>query len=151
MVIGGWLLAGVIGCLLAAHPMHTSGAELRGERDGSVEVMLRVFADDFAAALASGSAASGPDGPGAYLRERFVLLGGAGEPVELAWDAGRRSGDVLILHGLGRIPGGLAGARVGNRVLTERFADQVNVVRASYDGRSATLVFVPGDGLKPLP
>jgi hypothetical protein len=150
-VNGAWLLAGVMSCLLAGHPMHTSGAELTGERDGSVQVMLRVFTDDFAAALAAGSAASTPDGPHGYLRDRFVLLGGTGEPVKLTWDAGRPSGDVLILHGRGRVPGGLAGARVANRVLTERFADQVNVVRASYDGLSATLIFVRGDGLKPLP
>jgi hypothetical protein len=151
VVNGAWLLAGVMSCLLAGHPMHTSGAELTGERDGTVQVMLRVFADDFAAELASGSADPAPDRPGAYLRDRFVLLGSTGEPVELAWDAGRPSGDVLILHGRGRVPGGLAGARVANRVLTERFADQVNVVRATYDGHSATLIFVRGDGLKPLP
>jgi hypothetical protein len=40
---------------------------------------------------------------------------------------------------------------VASRVLTERFEDQVNVVRAICDGRSATLIFVPGDGLKSLP
>jgi hypothetical protein len=144
VVNGAWLLAGVMSCLLAGHPMHTSGTELTGERDGSVQIMLRVFADDF-------EDASAPDGPSGYLRDRFVLLGGGGEPVKLTWDAGRPSGDVLILHGQGRVPGGLAGARVVNRALTERFADQVNVVRATYDGRSATLIFVPGDGLKPLP
>lgn len=149
MVNATWLLAGVMSCLLAGHPMHTSGAELMAERDGSVQVMLRVFADDFAAALASGSAA--PGGPGTYLRDRFVMVAATGEPVKLTWDAGRPSGDVLILHGRGRIPGGLAGARVASRVLTERFEDQVNVVRAICDGRSATLIFVPGDGLKSLP
>lgn len=145
MVNGAWLIAGVMSCLLAGHPMHTSGAELTGERDGSIQVMLRVFADDFAAV------APAADGPGGYLRDRFVLLGGTGEPVKLTWDAGRPSGDVLILHGRGRVPGGLAGAKVANRVLTERFEDQVNVVRATYGGRSATLIFVRGDGLKPLP
>jgi hypothetical protein len=145
VVNGAWLLAGVVSCLLVGHPMHTSGAELTGERDGSVQVMLRVFADDFAAA------ASAPDGPSGYLRDRFVLLGDSGEPVKLSWDVGRPSGDVLILHGRGRVRGGLAGARMANRVLTERFEDQVNVVRATYDGRSATLIFVRGDGLKPLP
>ena len=38
-----------------------------------------------------------------------------------------------------------------NRVLTERFADQVNLVRATYAGRSATLIFTRGDGPKALP
>ncbi|HEY7611527.1 MAG TPA: DUF6702 family protein [Gemmatimonadales bacterium] len=146
-----WLLAGAVSCLLAGHPMHSSGAELSEERDGGVRVVLRVFADDFAAALVCDSAAPAPDRPAAYLRDRFVLLGGSGGRVELAWEAERPSGDVLILHGRGRVPGGLAGVRIANHVLTERFADQVNVVRASYDGRSATLIFVRGDGLKPLP
>ncbi len=57
----------------------------------------------------------------------------------------------LILRLRGRVDGGLAGSRVDNRILTDRFADQVNVVRATYGRRTATLIFTRGDGPKALP
>ena len=59
--------------------------------------------------------------------------------------------DVVRAHLRVSVPGGLAGTRIGNRLLCDRFPDQVNVVRATYDGRSATLLFTPGDPAKPLP
>ena len=148
---GAWLVAGMVSWLFAGHPTHTSGAELSEQPGGRAEVVLRVFADDFATALAAGSAVPPVRVVSEYLRERFTLLDPAGRPVELAWEMAGPSGDVLVLYGRGRVPGGLGGSRVANRVLTERFADQVNVVRATYGGRSATLIFVPGDGAKPLP
>ncbi len=36
-------------------------------------------------------------------------------------------------------------------LLTERFDDQINIVRATYDGRTTTLLFTPGDAPKVLP
>lgn len=51
----------------------------------------------------------------------------------------------------GRADGGLHGAGISNAVLTDRFADQVNVVRATYDRRTATLIFTRGEGPKALP
>jgi hypothetical protein len=150
VVNGVWLLAAAC-WLLAGHPTHTSGAELSAERDGTVRVVLRVFADDFAAALASGSTVPPSPAVSGYLRDRFTLLDPAGKPIELAWQAGPHTGDVLLLHARGHAAGGLAGSRVTSRVLTDRFADEVNVVRATYGGRSATLIFVRGDGAKPLP
>jgi hypothetical protein len=151
VVSGAWLVAGIVSWLFAGHPTHTSGTELSEQPDGRAQVVLRVFADDFTAALAADSAVPPAPVVSAYLRDRFTLLDPAGTPVELAWEVGRPSGDILVLYGRGRAPGGLAGSRVANRVLTERFADQVNVVRAAYGGRSVTLIFVPGDGAKPLP
>jgi hypothetical protein len=37
-----------------------------------------------------------------------------------------------------------------NSILTERFADQVNIARATVGGRRATRLFVKGDGAKRL-
>jgi hypothetical protein len=48
-------------------------------------------------------------------------------------------------------PRGLAGVRVRHTLLCERFNDQVNIVRATYGGRSATLFFTRGDEAKALP
>ena len=58
---------------------------------------------------------------------------------------------MLLLRLRGEAPAGLAGARVRHSVLCERFDDQVNIVRATYAGRSASLLFTRGDGAKALP
>ena len=86
-----------------------------------------------------------------YLEERFGLEDGRGRPVVLRCDGAARDGDVMVIRLRGRVSAGLAGGRVRNGVLTDRFADQVNVVRAVYDGRTATLIFTRGDGPKALP
>jgi len=142
MVSGGWLIAALAVLLAPAsrHPMHTSSAELVHGAD-SVRVVIRVFADDIAAVGAMRP----------YLEERFGIVDRSGQSVRLEWAGSEAAGDVLTIRLRGRIAGGLSGAKVDDRVLIDRFADQVNVVRAAYDGRSATLIFTRGDGPKPLP
>jgi hypothetical protein len=122
------------------HPAHTSSAELIGTGD-SVQVAIRAFADDIATV-----------GPvRAYVAGRFGLADRHGRPVGLAWVGADTAGDVLTVRLRGRIGGGLSGATVSHRLLTERFTDQVNLVRATYGRRTATLVFTRGDGPKALP
>jgi hypothetical protein len=142
MVSGGWLMAALAVLLAPAsrHPMHTSSAELVHEAD-FVRVAIRVFADDIAAA--------GAVRP--YLGERFGIVDRSGEAVQLEWAGSEVAGDVLTIRMRGRVAGGLSGAKVSNRILTDRFEDQVNVVRAAYDRRAATLIFTRGDGPKALP
>lgn len=139
---GGWLIA-ALAVLLApgsTHPMHTSSAELVHEAD-SVRVTIRVFADDIAAV--------GAVRP--YLGDRFGIVDRSGNAVRLEWVGSEVAGDVLTIRMRGRITGGLSGAKVNNRVLSDRFADQVNIVRAAYDRRAVTLIFSRGDGPKALP
>ncbi len=139
---GPWLVALAAWLApFAAHPTHTSSAELVQERD-SVTVAIRVFADDLGSPTESEL--------GRYLRERFQLAE-RGRGVALAWRGSERKDDVVIVRLGGRLEGSLAGATVTNRVLTERFSDQVNIVRATYAGRTSTLLFVRGDGPKALP
>ncbi len=117
-----------------------------------MSVVIRLFADDIRGVV---GARSGQKPTGAalrsYLTDRFVVHDRSGAHIALAWDDGLIHGDVLTVRSRTRVAGGLAGARVMNRVLTEQFADQVNVVRATYGGRSATLIFTRGDGPKALP
>lgn len=154
MVNSPWLLAAIVGWLAlpGGHPTHTSAAELSQSSDGALSVAIRLFADDIGATI---GAPPGQPPAGevlrSYLADRFVIRDRSGAQVALAWDEGSISGDVLTLRSQARVAGGLAGAKVTNRVLTERFADQVNVVRATYAGRSATLIFTRGDGPKALP
>jgi hypothetical protein len=42
---------------------------------------------------------------------------------------------------------GVAGARLTNRVLFDRYEDQVNIVQTSISGRRQTLLFTKSDGL----
>ncbi len=142
MVSGGWLIAALALLLAPAsrHPMHTSSAELVHE-GGSVRVAIRVFADDIAAV--------GSLRP--YLDTHFGIVDRHGQAVRLEWAGSEAVGDVLTIRMGGRAAGGLSGAKVNNLLLTDRFADQVNVVRAEYDRRSATLIFTRGDGPKALP
>jgi hypothetical protein len=131
------LLAVVAG---VPHPSHTSSAELVARRD-SVLVTIRMFADDLA----------GTGDLKVYVGERFGIRDQRGAPVRLEWSGSEPVGDVLLVRLRGLVPGGLPGATVRHELLTERFNDQVNLVRARYADRVATLIYVRGDRPKTLP
>jgi hypothetical protein len=122
------------------HPSHTSSAELVARQD-SVLVTIRMFADDLA----------GTGDLKIYVGERFGIADRRGTPVRLEWFGSEPVGDVLVVRLKGLVPGGLPGARVRHELLTERFTDQVNLVRVRYADRVATLIFVRGDRPKTLP
>ena len=133
---------------LALHPLHTTLTQLEYHAaDGTVQVMVRAFADDFAAA-AGGAADSAA---ARYLRSVVTLTGRDGRPLSLAWCGVRRTGDLLWLCLKARAPGGLAGIWIEARQLFERYSDQINIVQASYEGREVSLLFVRGDGARQLP
>jgi hypothetical protein len=133
--------------LLGAHPLHTSVTELTHEpATRTAAVTVRVFADDFTAAAGTGDSAAAR-----YLQSRLTLADRAGRPIALRWERLEVAGDALLLRLRAEAPRGLAGARVWQTLLCERFDDQVNIVRATYAGRSATLLFSRGDEAKALP
>jgi hypothetical protein len=132
------------------HPMHTSVAEVR-EAAGRVVVTIRIFPDDLRAAVPDAAKANSDSSLATYALRRFVVAGRDGRPVPLRWMGMERVGDVVRLQLEGDAKGGLAGAAINHRLLLDRFPDQVNVVRATYDGRTATLIFLPGDAAKRLP
>ncbi len=136
-----------------AHPMHTAVAEVAQEdARGATTVRIKVFADDFQAAVPlSPDPAAADSAMARYLRGTFALADRTGRPVRLAWAGAERLGDVILLRLSGAVPGGLAGARVTSLVLCERFEDEVNVVRAAYGGRTETLLFTRGESSKALP
>ena len=136
-----------------SHPMHTAVAEVVQESgDGSTSVQIRLFADDLRAAVPLPQDRAGADSALArYLRGTFALADGRGRPVALRWTGAQRTGDVVLLRLRGEVPGGLAGARVTSLLLCERFPDQVNIVRASYGGRTTTVLFLKGEASKGLP
>jgi hypothetical protein len=145
--------------LPSAHPIHSSLAELRWEpASGTVAVSVRVFSDDLCAALATrGLAAGAPpaavdSAASAYAREAVLVAApGSPGPLPLHWVGMRRSAEATWLELRAETSAGLAGARVRNAVLFERYGDQINLVRASYAGHTVSLLFTPGDGAKRLP
>ena len=143
-----WLAGLVLPALTAVHPMHTAVAELVHEpATRTVLVTVRVFADDFGAVVGSDDRAAVE----AYVRPRVTLADPAGRAIELSWEGATRSGDVVQIRLRGDVPAGLAGARILMALLCERFEDQVNIVRATYAGRTTSLLFTRGDAAKALP
>jgi hypothetical protein len=145
-VLGAWLLRAV------AHPVHTSVTEIMQAEDGrSLRIEMRLFASDLEEAIGTAAGHPGADSVmSAYLQRRFVLLSAAGASIRLRWDESGLKGDVVSVRMSAAAPEELAGIQVTDSVLCERFADQVNVVRARYGARAATLIFTRGDRAKRL-
>ena len=137
----------------ARHPMHTAVAEITYAAGSPVaEIRIRVFADDFGTVVAAAPGTAAADSAmSRYVRGRFAIADRTGRPAALRWTGARREGDVVLLLLAVPAAGGLAGARVQSTLLCERFEDQINIVHATYDGRSTTLLFTPGDAAKVLP
>jgi hypothetical protein len=137
---------------IGAHPMHTAVAEISYDAANQIAAIdIRVFADDFTAALTPKGATPSDSAMSRYARGGFALADRSGRPLPIRWMGAERTGDVVVLHLQVAVPGGLAKARVLSALLAERFEDQVNIVRASYDGRATTLLFTRGEPAKALP
>lgn len=135
------------------HPLHTTLAELSFAPGGGVRIVLRAFVDDFSAAVAgvpaghAGSDATPTDSAAArYLDATIGLTDGAGRRVPLRVELVRRAGDLLWVTLRAPSVRSSEGVRLTNRVLFERWADQVNIVQTSVAGRRQTLLFTRRDG-----
>lgn len=149
-------LAVLLGLLVAgasesrAHPLHTSMAHIEVTTAGVLSVRVRVFSDDFSAAVARATGA--PVGPNftvsdnaarSYFSSRLVLRV-HGRAARLALQRQARDADVTWLEFT--VPGvrSLENAELENRILMEFHVDQVNVVRAKTVGRERTVLFSQG-------
>lgn len=142
---------------LSAHPIHMSYTEMRYTSSKSLEISIRVYANDFSAAAARRArvalqADSLIDGRNAldYLRQHFQMVDASGRSL-IATPCGiSRSQDMLKFCFRISLPAGIQGLRVRNTVLTELFGDQVNVVQSSSAKGRTSRMFVRGDGWKVL-
>ena len=133
-----------------AHPLHTTLSQLTVATDGSVQIVLRAFVDDLSAAVAHGAAPTGamtalPDSAVArYLGATLLLTDASGRNVRLAVTGSRRTGDLVwvTLRAPMRSSGGV---RLTNRVLFDRWDDQVNIVQTTIGSRRQTLLFTRRD------
>jgi len=146
------------------HKIHVSVTNLEfNQARQTVEIVIRVFTDDLENALgqrAKGAvkidlATAGKDSQGiemimAYLRSSLELKNKAGRPVALSWNGIEGQPDMFWIFVKGRMPGGLEGAQLRNKIFCELFDDQVNIVNAKHQGKQIGLMFESKDDFKIL-
>jgi hypothetical protein len=136
-----------------SHPLHTTLSEVTIAPDGRLQIVLRAFVDDFAAAVAArapvaaASTITPADSSTArYLGGALVMSDAAGRRVPLVLVTTRRSGDLIWVTLRAPSVRSTAGVRLTNRILFERYQDQVNIVQTSVEGRRQTLLFTKSEG-----
>jgi hypothetical protein len=145
-----------LGAKAAAHPIHTSIAEADYNPTArNLEVALRVFADDFEAALTARErrtislertpAAEFDALTRAYLAEYFTVKTMDGSRVTLHW-IGREikeGANELWLYFAAPLPQGVDGTTIHHAMLRDQFSNQINSVHVRDGSRRTTLVFLP--------
>lgn len=142
----------------SAHPIHISYTEIRyRESDKTLEISLRVYANDFSAAAARSAGVtlrgdSTIDGRNAldYIRRNFHITDGSGRSLSPSACGIARAADMLKFCFRATVTAGLKGVRVRNTVMTELFGDQVNIVQSTGGKKRTSRLFVRGDGWKAL-
>ena len=143
----------------AAHPIHMSFTEARYSEGGRIlQLWVRVFANDFAAAAARRARIrlgrdSVIDAPSAvaYLAEKLQLIGEDGRAIQLLACGTKRVDQMLLFCLQAKAPRATLKLRIRNSVMTELFDDQVNIVQSVTGTSRASRLFVRGDGPKALP
>lgn len=161
--VTGWLL-GL--CLVGlpdalAHPIHRSIAEATyQESSHTLEIALRVYADDFETALSTRAKkkVSIEKTPvtefdalaHAYVTASFTVKSADGSAPPFRW-IGREIKDAaneFWLYFEVDLPSGIEGTKIRHAVMTEQFRDQLNSVLVRAGTRKQTLFFLPTHGEK---
>ena len=147
---------------VGAHPLHTSLAEIvYNPAAKEIRISIRVFVDDltrastaYAAAHSRMRVSSLPLISGGaiieYVRASFIVVDRGGHPLALTACGNKPVGDLMWVCLRSAAPGGPVGLRVTHKVLFDLYADQINIVQASYGGKKVSLLFTRGDGFKRL-
>jgi hypothetical protein len=124
----------------------------------ALQLWVRVFANDFAAAAArrsgirlSRDSVIDPAIATAYLTEHLQLVRADGRAVSFVSCGVKRVGDMLSFCLQATAPGPMPKMKMRNSVMTELFGDQVNVVQTVDGDTRASRLFVRGDSFKTLP
>lgn len=147
------------------HKFHATIAQLEyNAKEQSVEAVIRFFADDFETAISQHAKReikfntpqalkdrANTEAVFSYVRDRFELKGKNGNPVKLAWVGMELQAEMVWVYFEGKLPGGLGGAQLRNRVMQELFDDQVNIVNFKFDGKQTGTMFNLQDGFKLVP
>ena len=182
MIVGAWAMfcVGAISSSLTnpqsairnphLHKVHVSVSQLEyNQKAQSVEIVLRVYADDLENALSQHAKRQVKLDPTtankdkrvvetvmAYLRDNFQLKDKAGRAVRLNWVGMEWQTDMYWLYVEGKMPAvpansnALEGAQLKNKVFNELFDDQVNIVNAKIQNKQFGLMFESKDGFKTI-
>jgi hypothetical protein len=139
-----------------AHPLHTTLVQLTYDERGHVlEASIRVFAGDFAAAVAKRKGAATPDDDRvsdaealAYVSNTLNITDVAGRVVPLAWCGSRRAGDVLWLCVRASNVAPPNALKLSDQMLCDLFDDQINIVQSAAGAKRTSILFTKGDGAK---
>ena len=149
------LAAAVIGAaaLRAPHPLHTTLTQITVDASHhTVRATIRLFADDLASALSARGASSATDvGTRAmtYVSSLFSLSAD-GHQLRLSPCGVRRTADLLWVCLESAPSPTVVHLRARNPLLTETFADQVNIVQLGDGPSRPSVIFLKGDRDKPL-
>ena len=182
MIVGAWAMfcVGAVSSSLTnpqsairnphLHKVHVSVSQLEyNQKAQSVEIVLRVYADDLENALSQHAKRQVKLDPTtankdkrvvetvmAYLRDNFQLKDKAGRAVRLNWVGMEWQTDMYWLYVEGKMPAvpansnALEGAQLKNKVFNELFDDQVNIVNAKIQNKQFGLMFESKDGFKTI-
>lgn len=148
----------------ALHKFHVSVTQLEfNEKEQAVEITLRVFTDDLENALSQHAQRPIKIDPAtangdkrlvaailAYLRASFELQSKGRRPVKFSWVGLEEQTNMCWLYIAGKLPGGLEGAHLRNKLFCELFDDQVNIVNAKIQNKQIGLMFEPKDDFRTL-
>ena len=157
--IGVSILCGVISLGAkseTAHPLHTTLVQVTYDEHARVlEGSIRVFAGDFAAAVAKHAGAAAPrddrvtDAAAfAYVSNTFRLTDAAGRAVPLTWCGSRRANDLLWLCVRATNAPVPTALKLSDQMLCELFDDQINIIQSVAGEKHASMLFTKGDGSK---
>jgi uncharacterized protein DUF6702 len=139
-----------------AHPLHTTLVQLTyDERSQVLTGSIRVFAGDFAAAIAKRGGAGAPADDRVtdaaafiYVNSTFRLTDAAGHPVTLEWCGSRRVNDLLWLCVRAARAAPPSTLQLSDQMLCELFDDQINIVQTVSGEKHTSALFTKGDRAK---
>jgi hypothetical protein len=139
-----------------AHPLHTTLVQLTyDERTHVIEASIRVFAGDFAAAVAKRAGAKTPSDDRVadaaafqYVTNTLRISDAHGRMAPLTWCGSRRASDVLWLCVRAARAPLPAEVTLSDQMLCELFDDQINIVQTVAGTKRASMLFTKGDGAK---
>jgi len=139
-----------------AHPLHTTLVQLTYDaRTHVLEGSIRVFAGDFAAAVAKRAGTKTPEDDRVsdaaafdYIAKTLRVADASGRAVPLAWCGTRRAGELLWLCVRAQTAASPNMLKLSDQMLCELFDDQVNIVQSAAGDRHASMLFTKGDDAK---
>jgi hypothetical protein len=143
----------------AAHTFHTSLMSMEyNHQEQLLEISLQVFSHDLETILTKRNGKNvrldkSPDAAAlifAYLQDSINIKNAAGETKTLSWVGMETQADAVWLYVEAKMPEGITGALLRNRILFDLLDDQINLVHLKDEDKKSDLVFKPGDTFKPL-